>query len=197
MASRKSPEEEMEENFARINLEEEEGWLSYEDSCESLSEIDVRWCLVGRFLTESTIDFQAMQHKLISLWRPGKGMYVKELEPNRYLFQFYHEIDIKRVIDGSPWTFGRFQLLFERLREGDNPRAIEINKLDLWVQLHGMDPGFMSLRVVKDVGNYIGTFVESDTNNFVGVWRDFLRVRVTIDIDKPLKRRMKLRKSEK
>lgn len=72
-----------------------------------------------------------------------------------------------------------------------------INKLDLWVQLHEMDPGFMSLRVVKDVGNYIGTFVESDTNNFVRVWRDFLKVRVTINIDKPLKKRMKLRKFEK
>ncbi|KAK1394518.1 hypothetical protein POM88_013574 [Heracleum sosnowskyi] len=48
MASRKSLEEEMEESFARINLEEEEGGLIFEDSCESLSEIDVRWCLVGR-----------------------------------------------------------------------------------------------------------------------------------------------------
>lgn len=134
---------------------------------------------------------------MASLWRPGKGMYVKEIEPNRYLFQFYHEIDIKRVIDGSSWTFGRFQLLFVRLREGDNPRVVEIKNLDLWVQMHGMDPGFMSQRVVKDVGNYIGTFVEGDTNNFMGVWREYFRARVTIQIDKPLKRRMKLRKSEK
>lgn len=75
--------------------------------------IDLRWCLVGKFLTESTIDFQAMQHKMASLWRPGRGMYVKQLEPDRFLFQFYHELDIKRVIEGSPWTFGRFHLVFE------------------------------------------------------------------------------------
>ncbi|WOH12303.1 hypothetical protein DCAR_0831805 [Daucus carota subsp. sativus] len=54
----------------------------------------------------------------------------------------------------------------------------------------------MSQRVVIDVGNYIGKFVESDENNFVGVWREFLRVRVAIPLDKPLKRRMKLKKSE-
>lgn len=136
-----------------------------------------------------------MQHRIATLWRPRKGVYVKEVDRNRYIFQFYHEVDIARVIEGSPWTFGRFHLIFERMKEGDNPRTLEINKLDQWVQLHGMHVGFMSQRVVKDVGNYIGTFIESDENNFVGVWREYLRVRVTIDLQKPLRRRMRLSKS--
>lgn len=120
----------------------------------------MRWCLVGRFLTDSPIDFQAMQHKMSSLWRPRKGMYVKDLESNRFIFQFYHEVDITRVIEGSPWTFGRFQLVFERLKSGNDPRSIPINNLDIWVQLHNMSPGFMSQRVVQDIGNYIGKYVE-------------------------------------
>lgn len=189
--------EEMEEGMAMISLEgEEEGGLVYEENESELSDIDVRWCLIGRFLTESSIDFQAMQHKMASLWRPGKGMYVKELERNRYIFQFYHEVDIARVIEGSPWTFGRFQLVFARLKEGDNPRTISIDKIDLWVQLHDMNTGFMSLKVVTDIGNYIGKFIVSDANNFVGAWRDYLRIRVSIDLNKPLQRRMKLKRSE-
>lgn len=159
----------------------------YEESCGELSDIDTRWCLVERFLTEAAIDFQAMQHKLASLWRPGKGMYVKEPERNRYIFQFYHEVDIARVIEGSPWIFGQFHLVFERLKDGYDPRMISINKLDLWIQLHGMSTGFMSQKVVVDVGNYIRNFVESDSNNFVGVWRDYFRVKVTINLSKPLK----------
>lgn len=58
---------------------------------------------------------------------------MKELEPNIYIFQFYHEIDIKCVLEGSPWTFDRFQLVFERLKVGDNPRTININNIFLWV----------------------------------------------------------------
>lgn len=123
-------------------------------------------------------------------------MYVKQVDFNRFLFQFYHEIDIKRVCDGSPWTFGRFHLVFERLRDGMDPRSMIINNLEIWVQLHGMGTGFMSQRVVTDIGNYLGKFIESDVNNFVGVWRDHFRVRVSIPLDAPLKRRMKLRKSE-
>lgn len=121
---------------------------------------------------------------------------MKALESNRFIFQFYHEVDIKRVIEGSLWTFGRFQLVFERLKPGDDPRSLLINMLDLWVQLHNMSPGFMSQRVVQDIGNYIGEYVEADANNFIGIWREYLRVRVSIPLDKPLKRRMKLRRSE-
>lgn len=79
--------------------------------------------------------------------------------------------------------------------KGDNPRPLPINNLDVWVQLHGMSPGSMSQRVVTDVGNYIDSFIEGDVNNFLGVWREFLRVRVSIALDLPLKRRMKLMKS--
>ncbi|KAK1373989.1 hypothetical protein POM88_030182 [Heracleum sosnowskyi] len=106
-----------------------------------------------------------------------------------------HEIDIKRVCDGSPWTFGRFQLVFEWLKDEDDPRTMAINNLEIWVQLHCMGTGFMSQRVITDIGNHIGKFVESDANNFVGVWRDHFRVRVSIPLDAPLKRRMKLRMS--
>lgn len=84
MANSSDPVQQMEDDFARIRLEDEEdGGLMYEENQEDLSEIDTRWCLVGRFLTESTIDFQAMQNKMASLWRPGRGMYVKELDINR------------------------------------------------------------------------------------------------------------------
>lgn len=197
MAERRTSVQEMEESFALIRLdEEEEGGLVYEEQANLQSEIDLRWCLVGRFLTESPIDFQAMQNKMASLWRPGRGVYVKELEPNSYIFQFYHEIDIKRVIEGSPWTFGRFYFLLERLKSGDNPRTMSLNRILLWVQIHGLDPGFMSQRVLQDIGNYIGVFSESDPNNFLGVWRDYLRVRVSIPLEKPLKRRMKLKRSK-
>lgn len=64
------------------------------------------------------------------------------------------------------------------------------------MQLHGMETGFMSQRVVKDIGNYIGKFIESDANNFVGVWHEYFRVRVSIPLNVPLKRRMKLKKSD-
>lgn len=185
----------LEERMVHVTIEEgEEGGLCSDEGEEVALDIDDRWCLVGKFLTGRNVDFQAMQQRMTSLWQPGRGIFVKELDNNMYLFQFYHEVDIKRVIEGSPWTFDRIQLVFQRLKVGENPRRVVLNKLDMWVQLHDMAAGFMSERIVRDVRNYIGSFVKSDKNNFTGVWRDYLRVRVTLNIEKPLKRRMKLEK---
>lgn len=87
----------LEEKYVKITPEDEEiGGISYGDEDESLSEIDIRSCLVGHFLP---IDFQVMQHKMASSWKLGRGMYVKKIENNLYLFQFYHDIDIVRVLE--------------------------------------------------------------------------------------------------
>lgn len=53
----------------------------------------------------------------------------------------------------------------------------------------------MSERILKLVGDYIGGYIESCPRNFVGVWKEYMRVRVTADLAKPLKRRMKIRKT--
>ncbi|KAM6584443.1 hypothetical protein CsatB_011445 [Cannabis sativa] len=136
-----------------------------------------------------------MKHTLAGLWKPGKGLFVKELGPNLFLFQFYHEIDIKRVINGSPWTFNRLPLIFGIVPRGGDPKAVKLNQLDMWVQIHGLSTGFMTEKIVVTAANYIGSFVESDPKNYNGLWRDYLRVRVTVNIDVPLKRRMKLKKT--
>ena len=53
----------------------------------------------------------------------------------------------------------------------------------------------MSEKLLKDIGSYIGTFLGSDEHNLMGVWRNYMHIRVSIDVRKPLKRRMKLKKA--
>lgn len=161
---------------------------------ESFVGFNPKLCLVGKFISDGVVDFSAMQQTMAALWRPGRGVYIKELDANLYLFQFYHELDVRRVLDGSPWSFNRRALIIKRM-EGNNPRCMQLDSLDLWVQIHELPVGCMSERVIQEVGNFVGTYVESCPKNFVGGWKEYMRVRVRINLAKPLKRRMKVRKS--
>ncbi|KAK6164785.1 hypothetical protein DH2020_001649 [Rehmannia glutinosa] len=40
-----------------------------------------------------------MQNRLASLWRHVKGIFIKELSGHIYLFQFFHQLDLQRVLN--------------------------------------------------------------------------------------------------
>lgn len=176
--------------------EEEAGFEIVAEENESnqiIEGFDPKLCIVGRFITEGKVDFLAMQHTLAVLWKPGKGVYMKELDTNLYLFQFYHELDVKRVMEGCPCSFNKRALVMARLKEGENPRLVDLSTMELWVQIHDLKIGFMSEKVLKGIGSFIGQFISSCPNNFTGVWREYMRVRVSINLNSPLKRRMKIK----
>lgn len=57
-------------------------------------------------MTDQPINFNLLRSRMASVWKPNKGVFVKEIGEHRYLFQFFHRIDVKRVLDGAPWFFG-------------------------------------------------------------------------------------------
>ncbi|KAH9726543.1 CCHC-type domain-containing protein [Citrus sinensis] len=193
-----NPEIRINNGYAHICLDEEEGGLIIEGDAGNEGgpvSIDFRFCLVGRFLTDKVINFPAMKNTMASLWRPGKGVYIKDLSPTLFLFQFFHEVDVKRVLDSGPWTFDQHILLVKRLEENEQPSNVPLYFTSFWIQIYNLPIGFMSTKILKDIGNYIGTFLESNEHNLMGVWRNYMRIRVSIDVRKPLKRRMKLKKA--
>lgn len=106
----------LEKLYERLTIEEEEeedngvivGVVEEQEKKES-------FLLVGRFLTEKNINFQAMQNVLASLWRPKKGMEVHDIGGYRYSFVFYHILDLKKVIEGGPWSFEQNMLVYHQV----------------------------------------------------------------------------------
>uniref|UniRef100_A0A2C9VMB4 CCHC-type domain-containing protein n=1 Tax=Manihot esculenta TaxID=3983 RepID=A0A2C9VMB4_MANES len=162
--------------------------FSMEDDDESI-EIDIipdestngnwdqRWALVGRFVGERFIRLHEMSQIMASNWRPGMGVSILEISPQRFLFQFAHEADIRRIVEGGPWAYENHLLVYERVADGVNPVEVSLEKAAFWIQLHHMPLGYMSGIVVKRIGSKLGDIMELDSNNFT----------VMLDITKPLK----------
>ncbi|MBA0814667.1 hypothetical protein Gohar_020479 [Gossypium harknessii] len=79
---------------------EESAWGVDEEQVEE--EVNQVYSMVGYFLTASLVNFQAMRNTLANLWHPIGGVVIFDLGDKRFLFKFYHEVDMNRVINGAP-----------------------------------------------------------------------------------------------
>ncbi|XP_057791170.1 uncharacterized protein LOC131008299 [Salvia miltiorrhiza] len=179
-----------------LTLSNEDDELLLDDAVTGESSVDVDLCLVGKFITDQPINFNLMCSRLASIWRPGKGVFMKDIGEGRYIFQFFHEVDLMRVHEGGPWSFGNFPLILHRLKRGEFPLNVPLDTLPFWIQVHDLPAGYLTEGVGRLLGNFIGTFMEYDSTNSVGVWRQFMRIRVGVRVADPLKRFKKLKSKD-
>lgn len=82
----------------------------------------------------------------------------------------------------------------KKLAGNEDPHHVQLNTVDIWVQVYDLPNGMYSEKILQDIGNYIGSFVMVDGSNNSSAWRLYTRIRVTMDVNKPLKRHMKIKK---
>ncbi|KAJ9140803.1 hypothetical protein P3X46_031403 [Hevea brasiliensis] len=87
-----------------------------------------------------------------------------------YVFQFFHEVDMNRVLDMRPWTFNNQLLIIEKVGGYRHPSEC-----------------------AQRIDNDVGEFVSADPNNFTGLWRSYMRVRIRHDVRRPLRRGTRLK----
>lgn len=129
---------------------------------------------------------------MASIWRPWKGVNITEVSTNLCLFQFFHEVDMKRIMEDGLWSYEQCLLVMEKLQKNVSPYDVSLNSAEFWVQVHNCPLSFFKHKVAEIIGSTLGELVIVDKKNFEGSWKSFLRVRVLIDITKPLRRRMKM-----
>ncbi|KAL8516851.1 hypothetical protein ACS0TY_015201 [Phlomoides rotata] len=145
------------------SLEEKKEDLILEQPVRDESHRAAYFCVVGRFLTDQTINFTAMKNMLADIWKPVKGVTIKNIGERRYLFEFYHKFDVLRVMN-DPVTAASF------IARGVCATC-PLSTLPLWVQVY-------------------------DQSNSIGAWRNYIRVRVNIDVSLPLKHFKSIRSGE-
>ncbi|KAH1083726.1 hypothetical protein J1N35_023487 [Gossypium stocksii] len=137
---------------------EDEAWLVVVGGSKGATKFEI--CLVGYFLTASVIRFEAMRTTMANLWHSIGEITIFYLGEKCFLFCFYVEMDIDRVIKGSPWTFNNHLLVFYRLLPGDDPLQVPLCLVDFWVQVHDIPIGYHSEDLARQFGNVLGTFLE-------------------------------------
>ncbi|CAH9061651.1 unnamed protein product [Cuscuta europaea] len=155
------------DKYRQLALAEEEEDMDLDDTeagKELKEEIRPGFPVVGVLLTDRKVRFPAIKEMLSSLWRLSKGLSVKEVGEKRYLFTFYHRLDMNRVLDGGPWQFEKSLLLLKEVKSDDISHKIVLNETDFWVQVHNVPYSMVNLGTARRVGNFTGRFIKYDDN---------------------------------
>ncbi|TXG60643.1 hypothetical protein EZV62_015216 [Acer yangbiense] len=127
-------------------------------------------CLVGKVLTNKRVNREAFIRVIGKNWKVKKGVEIELVTGNTFTFHFRDKYDLDRVMVGSPWNFDN-ALITMVIPSGQGT----IDSLEeIWEFLGGM----------------IGEVIEMDrgaSGDCVGKFMR-VRVRVRVDIQKSLKR---------
>ncbi|BFG24484.1 hypothetical protein CerSpe_107580 [Prunus speciosa] len=116
--------------------------------------------LVGRLLTTKDYHKDSLVGTLKRIWHTREEFSSVTLEDSKHiLFSFKSDLDRKRVMMGSPWTFDK-ALLFLSATDGSvDPHTVSLDLQNFWVRVRGIPPLFLTPVMGEKLGNFLGTFV--------------------------------------
>jgi hypothetical protein len=145
-------------------------------------------CLIGRIMSERRIQKEAFRAFMARLCKTSGKVAFKELHDNIWLIEFSTEADKRRVQEGCPWLFDRNVLILKEVEESVPPAQMDFSKSPFWIQVHEIPLICMNKEVGHKIGETIRRVEEMDvTGEGIG-WGRCLRIRVQVDITKPLER---------
>ena len=125
------------------------------------------------------------------LWRARNEFKIREAGDHVLLFIFELESDAERVLSQQPWSFDKHLVLFQRYDYKTPAKHLRFTKAKFWVQIHGLPMRLLDPETAVELGESLGEVSEMENPKEL-VGNDFVRVKVEVDISKPLRRGCKI-----
>lgn len=155
---------------------------------KGLMEEEDHWQVVGKVMSDRSISVESIHQTLGKIWCGDKGMVIKDVGDNKFIFSFNHPMGKKRALEDGPWTANHSLMVLVAFDARKDLEAVEFTHVPIWIRVSKIPMGMMNREVAEIIGNEIGCFMDVDVEeNGTAVGR-FLRVKVKIDIRVPLMR---------
>ncbi|KAJ1433128.1 hypothetical protein SESBI_06350 [Sesbania bispinosa] len=143
--------------------------------------------LVGRLITDKSPNKMAAKEILTKACSFTEELTITDLGPNVFLFNFKTAKDARRALDGGPWYVMGCLLSLQCWIPEASVHEVNFDFVGFWVQFHGLPLEFMTTSNAVKVAKLLGDIVAIESP-FVEnhLLRSFLRVRVRINIKKPM-----------
>lgn len=173
----------MEEELGRMGISEEEATpLVLKDVDNNAPR---KWSLAGKILYRNILHIQTITNALRPAWGNPKGLVFRSIGENIFVADFEIERDRDRVEEGSPWHVSKHAVILEEFVPCMRPSELKFDKLQVWARVINLP---LHLRDDK-WGTAIAKQLDKNaTGAQIDPMGGYLRARITIDVQKPLRR---------
>lgn len=142
--------------------------------------------VVGKLFAEKPGRAEGIIQTLGKIWCPIKGINCKELGNNLFLITFLQPGGKRRALEEGPWDFGGDLFLVREFERNSSLEDLDFYITPCWVRVMKLPIGLMNKATGVAIGENLGTFLEVDAEEDELAIGHFLRVKILLDIRKPL-----------
>lgn len=174
------------EGSSRVNHEPEEEIIEIEEYSNEGEEFAQR-TLVGKILFAKVLNKAAAKSIIAKAWGEPDRLKVVDMGPNIYMFTFKNKMETQEILRRGPWYIMNHLISLQYWIPEVSAYEVDYTGVSFWVQLHGMPLGTMTCKNATQVMERFGEVREVENSLVDGnLYRDFMRVRVLLNVLKPL-----------
>jgi hypothetical protein len=117
-----------------------------------------------------------------------EGVACRDLGANRFLFTFLQGSGKRRALEDGPWMFNKDLVIMAEFDGEKTIDEIKFSSIPIWVRIKKMSLGFVNKLAGQAIGAMIGDVLEVGGDADDTTIGQFLRVKIRLDIRKPLMR---------
>jgi hypothetical protein len=189
---RRAPNSNVADLLQKMNLTAEEGTVAkFSDDEEDMDAAVVEWELVGKVLSPSTLHINTIRGAMTRAWGNPYGMKLRsigERGDNLFVVEFASKLDMDRVLAGTPWVVGKHAVIMKEYDEKMRPSEICFDQMDIPVRILNLPLGWMNEHRGTRAMKLLGDVRQMDIDEDGKASGAFLRARVSVVINKPIKR---------
>ncbi|KAF7130102.1 hypothetical protein RHSIM_Rhsim10G0077300 [Rhododendron simsii] len=147
-----------------------------------------RHTLVGKIISCKSLNKKGVSNVITKAWRTREEVSVSAWGNNTYAFCFKSEDDLCKIISLGPWSVMGCLMVLRKWDGHKTLEEIDFSCSPFWVQIQGLPLGFLNTRSGMRIAETLGDVIAVEDPDGRGKLNKFLRVRVWIDVTKPLKK---------
>ena len=145
----------------RLTADEEQIVIA-DDTDDNTTDELISLCLLGKLHTQCYLNPRAMKSIFRNLWRPSKGLVIRDIDSNLFAFQVFAAADRDYVLKKGPWAFDGSLLLLKQMTSLEVSSKVKFSKARFWVKANYVLGKKHTISFAWILASHVGEFVSRE-----------------------------------